>query len=160
LSVVNSQGDGQASALDVTVVRSSEARLRIQRASPAGTGSPNALVRIAGSARIAACLAAIAIIVVSLVPGEWRPSIGIAKAIEHAIAYAIVGALVAMQSGAKWRWVLVLIALAGFVEFAQAWIPGRDANLIDFLASGAGALAGTIGYRLVVARLPRDSGSA
>jgi hypothetical protein len=127
---------------------------------PGEAGPANTLIWGARWVGIAGYLGVTAIVVLSLVPGEWRPSLGLAKAIEHAIAYAIVGFLVTTPGHAKWRPVVILIVLAGVLELGQVWIPGRNANLVDFLASSAAALFGAMGRTFVLARVPRLSGSA
>jgi leader peptidase (prepilin peptidase)/N-methyltransferase len=112
----------------------------------------NPLVR---PARIAAGLGLVAIVVLSLVPGGWRPSTGNPKAIEHFIAYTLVAAVVTMACRARWRHILLMIVLAGALEFCQVWIPGRDSNPVDFLGSCAGALLGFALCSLVRALVPR-----
>jgi leader peptidase (prepilin peptidase)/N-methyltransferase len=109
-------------------------------------------------ARFAGYLGLLAIVVVSLVPGEWRPSIGLAKAIEHAIAYSIVAAFLTLAGRARWPQILLLVAMAGALEIGQAWVPGRDSNPTDFLGSSAGALLGFGFSSLVLAQMSRLPG--
>jgi leader peptidase (prepilin peptidase)/N-methyltransferase len=105
---------------------------------------------------VAGYLGVIAIVVFSLVPGEWRPSIGLAKPLEHVVAYVIVGAVLAAANRAGWPQILLLIGLAGILEILQVWVPGRDSKLTDFLASSAGALLGGGFSTFVLAWLPRS----
>lgn len=100
------------------------------------------LVWIPRLARIAAWLGVIAIIVLSLVPGEWRPSTGMGKPLEHAVAYALAAASLTIANRSGWRQVMFLVVLAGVLEIGQIWVPGRDAKPTDFLASAAGAVFG------------------
>jgi leader peptidase (prepilin peptidase) / N-methyltransferase len=99
-----------------------------------------------------------AIVILSLVPGGWRPSIGLAKPVEHAIAYSIVAALLTLAARARWPQILLLVALAGVLEIGQTWIPGRDSNPGDFLGSSAGALLGFGFSSLVLVQMSRRSG--
>jgi leader peptidase (prepilin peptidase)/N-methyltransferase len=92
--------------------------------------------------RLAGCIGVIAIIVVSLVPIDWRPSTGLAKEWEHGIAYWIVAAVLTIAGVARWPRILAMPALAAALEFGQRFVPGRDSNVFDFLASSAGALLG------------------
>jgi leader peptidase (prepilin peptidase)/N-methyltransferase len=112
------------------------------------------LIRLA---RFAGYLGVLAIVVLSLVPGEWRPSIGLAKAIEHAIAYAIVAAFLTLAGRARWPQILLLVALAAVLEIGQVWVPGRDSNPADFLGSSSGALLGFGFSSLVLAQMSRLS---
>lgn len=92
--------------------------------------------------RIAGYLGVIAILVLSLVPGALRPSIGLAKAVEHLMAYFVVAAVLTTGCRAGWRAIAGLAVLAGLLEIGQSWVPGRDPNPADFLGSSAGALLG------------------
>lgn len=86
-------------------------------------------------ARFAGYVGLLAIIVVSLVPGEWRPSIGWAKALEHGIAYSIVAAFLTLAGRARWPQILLLVALAGRSRSAK---PGsRAATPIRSISSVA-----------------------
>jgi len=93
-------------------------------------------VRLAGYAGV------LAIIALSLVPGQYRPSTGLAKELEHGIAYGLVAAVLTVAGVARWPRILVLIALAAALEVGQAFVPGRDSSLTDFLGSASGALVG------------------
>jgi leader peptidase (prepilin peptidase) / N-methyltransferase len=95
-----------------------------------------------GLPRIVGYLGVVAIIVLSLVPGDWRPSIGLAKALEHLIAYFAVAAILTAAGRAGWAQIAGLVLLAGVLELGQGWVPGRDPNPIDFLGSSMGALLG------------------
>jgi leader peptidase (prepilin peptidase)/N-methyltransferase len=108
-------------------------------------------------ARFASYMGLLATVILSLVPGEWRPSIGLAKSLDHAIAYSIVAALLTLAR-ARWPLILLLVALAGALEIGQAWVPGRDSNPIDFLGSSAGALLGFGFSSLVLSQMSGLSG--
>jgi hypothetical protein len=114
----------------------------------------NYVIRLA---RFAGYLGVMAIVILSLVPGEWRPSIGLAKAIEHAIAYSIVAGFLTLAGRAGWPQILLLVGLAGVLEIGQVWVPGRDSNPGDFLGSSAGALFGFGLSSFVLAQMSRLS---
>lgn len=157
--MTNSRGE-RAGALRVGDTGSERWWLSLRRALLGEADLPDTFAWIVRLARIAACLGVIAIIIVSLVPGELRPSIGIANAMEHVIAYLVVGALLMVSRRAHWRSILGLIVLAGVMELAQTSIPGRSCDVIDFVAGSSGALLGAMGCRLALTRLIRDSGTA
>ncbi len=69
----------------------------------------------------------------------------------HAIEYAGLALLLALAFGAakpEWRWQAALLALAAAAlyaasdEFHQAFVPGRVADILDWLADSAGAAIG------------------
>lgn len=103
------------------------------------------------SPRIVGTLVVGMIVVLSLVPGDWRPSVGLAKALEHFTAYFVVAAVLTTAFRCGWLHIGGLVVLAGALEVGQNWIPGRDANLIDFLGSSTGAFLGFGLSSLIVA---------
>jgi leader peptidase (prepilin peptidase)/N-methyltransferase len=123
---------------------------------PASAAAAFCLLRLP---RIAGYLGVIAIIVLSLVPGDWRPSIGLAKALEHLVAYFIVAAILTTGRRAGWPRIAGLVVLAGVLEFGQGWVPGRDPNPTDFLGSSVGALLGFGLSSLALARRRGFSGA-
>ena len=129
-----------------------------QDAGLAGTRFPDGFARFAGSIRLAGCAGVLAIVALSLVPVEWRPTIGLAKEIEHGIAYCLVAVVLTLAGLARWPRILVIVVLAAALEFGQAFVPGRDSSLIDFLASAAGALLGFGLCALVPSLVSRDGG--
>lgn len=92
--------------------------------------------------RLASHAGMLAIIVLSLVPAEWRPSTGLAKELDHGIAYCIAAALLAIAGLARWPGILGVVPLAALLELGQRFVPGRDAALVDFFMSAAGGLLG------------------
>jgi hypothetical protein len=129
-----------------------------EAASPGAAIPANVLAGFFRLARFAGYVGVLAIIVLSLVPGQWRPSTGLPKALEHGLAYWIAAGVLMMAGRARWPQMLLLIVLAGVLEVGQAWVPGRDSNPTDFLASSAGALLGFGLSSLVLARMSRLSG--
>ena len=86
----------------------------------------------------------VAIVVLSVLPGDDRPHSGAPGVLEHIVAYLLVAALFTLgYRGAK-RIVLcsLLFILAALLEVVQIWIPGRTAEFIGFAASTSGLFAG------------------
>ena len=95
-----------------------------------------------------AWIAVIAVAVLSLVPGEFRPHVTTSNYIEHFAAYFLTSAVVALAYRATIQSVLAimffLVTYAGLLETAQLWIPGREARFTDFVASTLGVVAGIL----------------
>jgi VanZ family protein len=95
--------------------------------------------------RSMAWLALLAIVVVSLVPGDVRPQVMGDKHFEHLTAYLIAGMLFA-TGYAQFRVAVLFGALltlcAATMEIAQLGIAGRNSNFPDFISSAAGAWVG------------------
>jgi VanZ family protein len=49
--------------------------------------------------------------------------------------------------GPIWRGALLALAVAALLETAQAFIPSRQAGLVDFLFSGLGVACATLGFK-------------
>ena len=121
-----------------------------------GAAIPDGFARYIRPVRFAACAGLLAIVVLSLVPVEWRPSTGLAKELEHGIAYAIVAVVLTIAGLARWPGILAIVVLAAALEFGQNFVPGRDSSLTDFLISAAGALLGYGLCSLVPGVVSRD----
>jgi VanZ family protein len=96
--------------------------------------------------KIAGGLAVVAFAVVSLVPRELRPHIGLPGPLEHLVAYAIVAALLTFGYHKRSQPFVIASSLflySGILEVAQLWVPGRNPTVIDFAASSTGALIGS-----------------
>jgi hypothetical protein len=88
----------------------------------------------------------VAIVVVSLVPGDARPETGLPGQIDHIVAYCGTAGLLGLgYPAAKSRFgmIAMLISLAATLEVAQRWIPGRHPQFIDFAAGVAGTCLGS-----------------
>jgi len=61
-----------------------------------------------------------------------------------AFVWLAISAALALIPGRRsaWRVVAGLLAYGAFIEIVQAFIPGRDASLLDLLADAAGIAAG------------------
>ena len=87
----------------------------------------------------------LAIIVLSLVPGTYRPHTGLPGVAEHFIAYcstAFAFALGFRSSASRVVIALGLTLLAGSMEVLQLWVPGRHSAIIDAVFSSLGGLLG------------------
>jgi VanZ family protein len=105
-------------------------------------------------------LACVAIVVLSLVPGQARPHTGYPGGAEHFAAYAGAGFFLAFAWIAPRDRILGLLGLAaasGCLEALQEFSPGRHPSLADALASSSGAVfgaaAGALSFAIVVDKL-------
>ena len=114
---------------------------------------PLSLALVQCLARLTGGLAVLAVIVLSVVPGDFRPHGGLPGIAEHFVFYLGGAGLLALGYE---KWVsagvvaLVLSLAAVILELAQLVIPHRDANLLDVLMSAAGAIIGAGLARLFV----------
>jgi VanZ family protein len=103
--------------------------------------------------QVAACLLAIAIVVLSLVPPSHRPITDASHNLEHFAIFWATG--LAFGSGYPGRPFVLAIALTiscGVIEVAQRWIPGRHARVSDFIVDAAAGLIG-LGIAYIAARV-------
>jgi len=106
---------------------------------------PLSLAQVQRLARLTGGLAVLAVIVLSVIPGDFRPHSGLPGIAEHFIFYLGGAGLLALGYE-KWVSagvvVLVLSLAAVILELSQLVIPHRDANLLDVLVSAGGAITG------------------
>jgi VanZ family protein len=109
-------------------------------------------------ARIAAWLAVLTIIVLSVVPGTVRPHVLGNDSAEHFVAYFLAGSLFAVgyqlaigyqRSQRLLSSGILLATCAGLLEFVQLWIPGRSASISDFEVSTIAAWIGLLAVILI-----------
>jgi VanZ family protein len=88
----------------------------------------------------------VALVILSIVPGNDRPHTGYSGNIEHFIAYAGTALFTStfLPPMRGWRTVLILSAASLSFEIAQIYIPGRGPGIDNWLASTAGAVVGTV----------------
>jgi VanZ family protein len=114
--------------------------------------------------RGAAFLSLFAILLLSLVPGEYRPHTSIlpsefehvsAYTFEHVSAYTIAGFLLWLGYGriSPIRLVLMLTAYGALLEVAQLWVPGRHGQAVDIVADFVGALFGVLVASVLARRI-------
>ena len=97
-----------------------------------------------------ACI--VAIVVVSLVPGDTRPDTGLPGQIDHIISYCGTAGLLGLgypTAKSRLGMIVMLTSLAATLEVAQRWIPGRHPQFIDFAASVAGTCLGMLAAMVV-----------
>ena len=97
--------------------------------------------------KIAGALAVVAFAVLSLVPWQLRPHTGAPESLEHVAAYALAGALLTFGYRKRSQPFIIVLSLslyAAILEIAQIWVPGRNPQFTDFVASSAGALIGSV----------------
>jgi VanZ family protein len=103
-------------------------------------------------ARIAAWLAVLTIIALSVVPGTMRPHVLGNDYAEHFVAYFIAGSLFAIGYQRSQQLLssgVLLATCAGLLEFVQLWIPGRTASIRDFEVSTIAAWIGLLAVVLI-----------
>ncbi len=107
--------------------------------------------------RIAAISCVIAIVVLSWLPKDMEIRTGMRGQFEHVAAYVIAAAILKLGWPlGRTRWMgLGFAALAAVLETGQIWIPGRTSQLIDVVASTAGAAIGLVGGHAALHRLRR-----
>ncbi len=107
------------------------------------------MTKIAILTRISAWLAVLAIIVLSVVPGNMRPDVLGNDHAEHFAAYFVAGSLFAAGYQVPVLSGVFLTICAGSLELVQLWIPGRAATAGDFTASTIGAWVGLLAIVVV-----------
>jgi VanZ family protein len=82
--------------------------------------------------------------------------------LQHALAYAVGGFLLARAAGVRGRGPLLAAALGvlygGSDEVHQSFVPGRNSDVHDWYADAAGVLAAVFIYRFITLR--RAGGAA
>jgi hypothetical protein len=95
--------------------------------------------------RIAGWLLAFAIIVLSMVPPFYRPTMAAPHDVEHLAIFATSGLPFGLAYRFRHLWQGIgLTAFAGAVEIAQIWDPGRHARIGDFIVDAISACFGTM----------------
>ncbi|MER2268663.1 VanZ family protein [Methylobacterium oxalidis] len=107
------------------------------------------------SFRVAGWLCVAVLVWLSWIPKDWEVRTSLAGQIEHAIAYCGTAAIfaVAYQETRRWWMASGFVVLAGILEAGQLWVPGRTAQVLDFAASSAGAVAGVLIGRVAIETL-------
>ena len=112
---------------------------------------PTLLANIVGSRplRAAGAFCILLIVILSLIPGAWQERTPLPAPLEHFIAYAGTAAILvfAARRPRALTCVVIVVALAAFsalMEELQHFSPGRDPEVIGFVGSSLGALAGAV----------------
>jgi hypothetical protein len=130
-------------------------------AAPSSEARLSAVIRsvVARLLRPAAIVAVAAILALSLVPGGLRPHTAASGNLEHATAYALAAVVagLAWRASLGWRGPLAFSILAGLLEVAQIFVPGRSAGIDNWAASTCGAVIGIAVAATLRARLARPA---
>jgi VanZ family protein len=119
---------------------------------PRGSENEPCLVRLSRAIGLA-CI--VAIIVLSLLPGDRRPHTGHfehAGQFEHALAYFATAVFLSFgfrTTRDRFAAISLLVALAAVLELIQRLIPGRHSQIIDWFASSFGAGFGVLAVILI-----------
>jgi VanZ family protein len=100
----------------------------------------------------------LAIGVLSVVPGEYRPHVFGASQFEHMAAYIIAAAALALVYAPEFKPVRIVAFLTAYgaaLEFCQIWIPGRNATLVDVAADVVGAFIGIAAAMMIAGVMPK-----
>jgi VanZ family protein len=111
--------------------------------------------------RLAFAAAAIAVVVLSLLPRDSLPSVGVSDKYEHLAAYAVLAAnaWLAFPSRRAALWLMLLLPFMSIVlEFAQTFVPGRSGEVADALVSALGAYLLLVPMLLWYGRVPIANG--
>ena len=85
----------------------------------------------------------LAIVVLTVVPPNLRPTTDAPHNVEHAAAFVIVGILFGLGYAGR-AWILWAVAFCGIIEFMQLYVPGRHARWIDFAVDVVAAVVGIL----------------
>lgn len=102
--------------------------------------------------RILGWIAVVAIVALSLVPGDLRPQVGSSNHIEHFAAYFVAALFLARGYFEIPRFVFIAISLtvlAAVLEITQLWIPGRMGRVTDFAGGTLGIWVGIASVAIV-----------
>lgn len=96
------------------------------------------------SSQVVAWVLVFSIVVLSIVPPDYRVITDLPRPLEHLSIFLITG--LAFGLGYPYRYLaqsIALILFAAAVELVQVWIPGRHARLSDLAAGVLGLCVGT-----------------
>ena len=92
-------------------------------------------------------------------PGSLRPHTGAPNTLEHFTAYLLTAGILTFGYGTSRYPAVIALFLSIYsaaLEIAQLRIPGRDAEVLDFLSSSIGAFIGCTLAWLVLRTLSRN----
>jgi VanZ family protein len=101
--------------------------------------------------RVAAWLAVVALVVLTVVPPSMRPESGFPSAVEHFAGFFLAGLLNHLGYPRRLSTSLVIaVAFAAGIELLQFASPGRHPRFSDFVVDAVAACAGNVvGYLLI-----------
>jgi VanZ family protein len=100
----------------------------------------------------------LAIGLLSVLPGHYRPHIFELSQFEHMAAYIGAATALALIYASELKVIRVVVFLGAFgaaFEVLQIWIPGRNASFVDVADDVAGALIGTAVAMMVARVMPK-----
>jgi hypothetical protein len=101
------------------------------------------------AARVAAWILALAIVMLSVVPGDLRPETELPHYLEHFLIFFITGIAFGLGYGRNLGLLASFLFLfAGLVEIAQLFQASRHARISDFLIDTVALWVGLIGVSL------------
>jgi len=90
-------------------------------------------------------LCILTVTVLSLLPQAVMPKVGISDKLSHFIAYTAIAAFGLLgYRTAVLRIAIGVIGLGGAIEIAQIFVPGRSADIVDFVVDVVGVAAGLV----------------
>jgi len=98
-----------------------------------------------GALRLAFFACLVLLVALSWLPAEEMVRTGVSARVEHVVAYlgtAIIMALAYRERPRLAVQCLLLVMLAGILEVGQRYMPGRNADILDYVASSSGAILG------------------
>ena len=96
--------------------------------------------------QIAAWMLLFAVVVVTVVPVEYRPSTNLPLKVERGLAFAVLSCSFTLAYPRRWKLIVVLACLAAVsLELMQLLVPSRDASPVDATVKVIGSLSGTAG---------------
>jgi len=102
-------------------------------------------------ARLTAWILVAALVFVTLAPIGMRPVVVESANLERAMAYALMGFMLALAYPRHWLWALAAgVALAGLLEAAQGLTASRHGRVADFLVKAVAASLGALGAQVVL----------
>jgi VanZ family protein len=107
--------------------------------------------RLQTLSRAGCVLCVVAVTVLSLLPQSVMPKIDLSDKVSHFIAYTAIG----VSGLIGWRTAAMRIAvggilLGGAIEIAQMFVPGRSAELLDFVVDAIGIAVGLLLARFLL----------
>ena len=100
--------------------------------------------------RVVAWLTLVAVVLVTIVPAELRPTSMLPLKLERALGFATLSFIFALAYARHWKMVLILLMLAAFgLELFQFLVPSRDPSIIDALVKAIGAAGGVLAAKAI-----------
>jgi VanZ family protein len=104
----------------------------------------------ASTLRVVGAIGIVLVILLSLIPADVQVRTGNSKGFEHGAAYVLLALALCggyrNAKGSPLYTATLLISLAGGLELAQFWSPGRTPSLADWFSGSFGALLGIAIY--------------